>query len=184
MCACGCVHMCIRVNMCLWVCACVYVSVHVCACTCVCMCMSACVPVHVYLCVHECACVHMCVSERAHVCACAHLYNQLPVCHNTDLFLPRLRAKVRFPASLAVRGSLRGTGMVGEVTCPSSLRPHPLGRSGDPGRAPEPRGSPATERKGSGSLDDCVEQNLCVLVPVGPAGWFERKKSSVSVLST
>ena len=179
MCPCGCVHLCIRVNMCVCVreCACV------CLYMCVCVCMSVCVPVHVYLCVRECACVHMCVNVRmcvrVHTCTTSSPFVTTP----TSSFLGSEPNSI-FPASLAVKCSLRGTGTVGEVTCPSSLRPHPLGRSGDPGRAPEPRGSPATERKGSGSLDDCVEQNLCVLVPVGPAGWFERKKSSVSVSST
>ena len=47
-----CVHLCIRVYMCLWICICVHVQMCVHVCGCICMC------VHV----HMCACVYVCVS--------------------------------------------------------------------------------------------------------------------------
>ena len=67
-CACACACMCVHVRVCMRMCVCVYV------CACMCICMYACI----YVCIRECACVRACV--RVYVCLCMHVCVYVCVC--------------------------------------------------------------------------------------------------------
>lgn len=77
MCARAWVHVCacVRVRVCMYVCACVCAHVRVRVCACVCACMHVCVRMYmcVRVCAHACACVYVCVRVHMHACVRVHV---------------------------------------------------------------------------------------------------------------